>query len=407
MAQTFHPSMTPARPDGRLDSVSRADVHSATASEGAGRGVLLMGGSSCSRRCAARVLIGTLSLVLASSTASAQSSCPQRTQVDSLEDEGQTLRHGHRDAEALQRFEQAWNLCHEPRSMVRRGLAEWALGRWLDAEAHVVEGLSHQEDPWVRANRDAITREDLAEIRRHLGSLELVGSGGQGEVLVGGRRVASWPVSGPIRAVSGENVVLVQVPGHHPWRRTINVPAGGLAREQVELVTLSAPAPVEAPRSGHAATPTTSGAPIERGTDAPGRVDSTPSNTLRTLAWTGTALTLAAGAAAVATFVLYNDAVTEFGPTPLPATLSSSTRYCLSPTDSQQQSDCNAIASRRDTMGAIAVATGITAGALAIGTIVLWTQSGQRPPARAPGNARLEGCAPSLDHPGFQCSLTF
>lgn len=324
-------------------------------------------------------------LLLSTGLARAQGSCPAQARADALEDEGQALRRAHRDAEALQRFEASWALCHGPRALVRRGLAEWAMGRWLDAEAHVVEGLEHREDPWVRDNRDAIMREDLAAIRTHLGSIELSGSEGRGEVWVGGRRAAEWPASGPLRVVAGESTVMVRAAGFEPWRRVVMVPAGGLARESVDLVPVEA---VRAPgaRLGAATVPRRE-APV-------GPVASRPSGVLRGLAWASSGVALAAGGAALATWLAHDGARGDF-----------EASSCESPLDAATQARCLSIADRRDTMGALAAASGIASGVFAIGAVALWVGvAGERTARRS---ARGLACAPTWGLAGFACAARF
>ena len=319
-------------------------------------------------------------LLLSTVSAQAQSACPAQASADALEEEGQALRRTHRDGEALQRFEASWALCHGARALVRRGLAEWALGRWLDAEAHVVEGLGHREDPWVRDNHDAITRDDLAAIRTHLGSIELSGSEGRGEVWIGTRRASAWPATGPIRAVAGENVVTVRAEGFEPWRRVIMVSAGGLARESVEL------SPVEA-RS--AATGTATPHPVAAVAAPPPRT-----TVFRPLAWTATALALAAGVPAVVTGVIYSGAVSDF-----------EASRCDDPIDAETQTRCNTIADRRDTNGGIALASGIAAGVFAAAATALWIRVASEQGRPAGGTALT--CAPTVGVAGLACAARF
>lgn len=336
-------------------------------------------------------------LLLSTSVASAQSACPAQARADALEDEGQAMRRTHRDAEALQRFEASWALCHGSRALVRRGLAEWALGRWLDAEAHVVEGLGHGEDPWVRENRDAITRDDLAAIRTHLGSIELSGSEGRGEVWIGSRRAADWPVAAPIRVVAGESVVTVRAAGFEPWRRVVMVAAGGLARENVDLTPVEpGRRTTEPPRSAPPTTPGTALTEPPRTAPPVGPVGGRPSGVLRGLAWTSSAIALAAGGTALATLLVYNDAVDEFGPSRL---------FCESPANVSTQTQCYPVADRRDTMGLVSAATGITAGVFAIGATVLWIAVARNRESRSAAQGIV--CGPVSGFTGVTCAARF
>jgi len=185
------------------------------------------------------LLVLSLAGVLAlPTTVSAQSVCASQAEVDAMEEEGNAFRVQHRDAEALARFEAAYARCHGARAFARIALAEAALGRWVEADAHLREALARADDPWIAANREALQRE-LVTITGHVGELELRGAGGAGEVLIAGERVGAWPLRGPIRVVAGSVTFTVRGEGMAPVTRTVVVPAGGIARETVTLVALS------------------------------------------------------------------------------------------------------------------------------------------------------------------------
>lgn len=174
----------------------------------------------------------------AASSAWAQTPCVSQPQVDALEEQGRALREQHRDADALALFEQAHGLCHGGRALARVALAEAALGRWVDAEAHLRAAMAQTDDAWVSANGDAL-RGELGTITAHLGDLELPGHGGPAEVWIDNHPVGAWPSARAIRVVAGSVTVSVRGDGFAPVTRTVVVPAGGLARETIELVALS------------------------------------------------------------------------------------------------------------------------------------------------------------------------
>src|SRR3982751_2270792 len=62
---------------------------------------------------------------------------------------GIELRRAGRDAEALEQFRQANQLAPSPRAAAQIGLAEQALGRWLDADGHLRAALAAPSDPWI------------------------------------------------------------------------------------------------------------------------------------------------------------------------------------------------------------------------------------------------------------------
>jgi hypothetical protein len=124
-------------------------------------------------------------------------------------------------------------------------LAEQALGRWIDAEAHLAEALQRTGDPWIARNR-TLLEQALGEIRQHVGSLELSGGTPGAEVRVNGRVAGKMPLDGPLRVEAGSVSLEVRATGYLPVVRTINVPANGLAREPITLVAVSVPPGVRA-----------------------------------------------------------------------------------------------------------------------------------------------------------------
>ncbi len=346
----------------------------------------------CLRTSTLRGFVLGLGLLASPGLAHAQSVCAQQARADALEEEGQTQRRAHRDAEALERFEQSWGLCHGARALVRRGLAEWALGRWLDAESHIVEGLSHRDDPWVAANHEGITRDNLPAVRAHLGSIELSGAEGRGEVLIGNRRVGNWPMTGPVRVLAGESVVIVRAEGFEAWRRVVVVPSGGLSRESVDLVRAEPTTTATRP------TPTTTTGPAPRPATPPQAPPSRPATAsggglVRALAWASTGLAIAAGGATLGTGLVYRTAVSDF-----------EASSCESPADAPTQQRCRGIADRRDSMGAAAVAGGVAAGVFAVGAVVLWVTSARG--GASGGRTAMVGCAPVLGW-GGACAVQF
>lgn len=176
------------------------------------------------------------------SQAHAQTSrCAQQSRADALEDQGRALRQSQRDTEALVLFRQAFAICHGARALARAALAEGSLGLWVEAERDLSSALATR-DSWVIENESRI-RSDLETIREHLGQLELVatgpfGAGLPGELLLNGRPAGQWPRTGAVNVVAGTVVIEVRSARHEPFRRTVEVPARTLVREQVRLVPL-------------------------------------------------------------------------------------------------------------------------------------------------------------------------
>jgi hypothetical protein len=169
---------------------------------------------------------------------------------DALIKEGVELRRLHDDAGALEVFRRAYAAHPSARARGQIGLAEHALGRWIDAEVDLAEALRAKDDPWVARTRDALEA-SLASVRRRLAWLEVVANAAGGEVWIGGAKVATLPMAQPVRVVAGTVVIEVRAPGFEIARRTIEVGAESRDRESFDLV------PVAEAKSVVAPTPTT------------------------------------------------------------------------------------------------------------------------------------------------------
>jgi len=165
---------------------------------------------------------------------------------EGLIDEGIALREQGRDEEALTRFERAWELGHAPRALTQVALAEQALGRWLDAYAHLEEALAATDDEWIAPRREVLNAE-LARIGERLGQLEIRGGVEGAEVRIDGREVGALPLADPVRVVAGRVTLEVVAEGYYPFSRPVRVSAGGLARETVELSPREAAGPDPVP----------------------------------------------------------------------------------------------------------------------------------------------------------------
>src|SRR5262245_3460612 len=67
--------------------------------------------------------------------------------------EGVELRRRGKDAEALEKFQQAHQISGSPRAKAQMGFAEQALGRWVPAYEHLQASLQATADPWIGKNR--------------------------------------------------------------------------------------------------------------------------------------------------------------------------------------------------------------------------------------------------------------
>jgi hypothetical protein len=162
--------------------------------------------------------------------------------VDALVNHGVELRKAGKDSEALAEFQRAAQVSRTPRVVAQIALAEMALGTWVDAEEHLLEALSHPDDPWIKKNHAALEKA-RATADTHLGSLEIWGTPAGAEVAVDGRAAGTFPLRKPIRLAAGAVTVTVRAPGYFPATRTLQVEAADLVREHVDLSPVAAAPP--------------------------------------------------------------------------------------------------------------------------------------------------------------------
>ena len=156
------------------------------------------------------------------------------TEADTLIAEGVKLRETKQDGAALKKFKAAYRLSRSARAMAQIGLAEQALGRWIQAETHLTAAMERTENRWVR-KYEVVLRQALNTIQKKLGHLEVAVTVEGASVYVNGRRVGFTPLSKPTRVVAGSVAIKVKARGYLPATRTIEVAPGMLARERFRL----------------------------------------------------------------------------------------------------------------------------------------------------------------------------
>jgi len=157
-------------------------------------------------------------------------------EAEALITRGIELREQHKDDEALGVFKNALSKSPTPRARAQVALAEQALGLWVLAEHDLANALSVPSDPWIAKNQAALEGA-LAIIRRHLGSLDVRGQEGA-EVVLDGVPLGTLPLREPLRVEAGRRVLEIRAKGFYSTTRTLEVPAGGIARETVTLVVM-------------------------------------------------------------------------------------------------------------------------------------------------------------------------
>lgn len=206
-------------------------------------------------------------------------SCLATTNVARADDDAETLiargvelREKGKDEEALVVFKKAYAKTPSPRARAQVALAEQALGMWVAAETDLVAALASEADPWIAKNRAALDGA-LGVIRRHIGSLEVRGADGA-EIFVDGAPVGVASAGASFRVEAGRRTLEARSKGHHATTRSVEVPAGGVARETISLVAVSNDGNDGANGNG-------------RGGSGGGamRVDDDPGRTQRVLGW--------------------------------------------------------------------------------------------------------------------------
>lgn len=130
-----------------------------------------------------------------------------------------------RGAEGREYFLRLWERTHQPRMLWQVAVSESLMGRWQEAERHMVQVLGDARDPWVRAQRGGADGldEDLRRAREHLALVEVVCAPTCTGVTVNDEPA----VQGMIYIRSGAARVVAQREGAVPVTRTITATAGG------------------------------------------------------------------------------------------------------------------------------------------------------------------------------------
>lgn len=160
--------------------------------------------------------------------------CAAEESDDAVIARGVALRKEGDDQAARDLFMKVYERSHTARAAGQLGLAEQALGRWEEAESHLREALRSPNDPWVKKNHDALSR-DMLLIKGHIARVEIVGEPEGAEVLINGRTVGKLPLSGPISTSAGSVDVEARAPGYQHEMRTLTLTGGQYQRLVMRL----------------------------------------------------------------------------------------------------------------------------------------------------------------------------
>jgi len=310
--------------------------------------------------------------------------------VDALVHQGVGLRQAGRDEEAVAVFVRAVAARREGRTLAQLSQAEQALGRWVDADAHLREALGYTDEAWIVRNRSAL-ESALAVIDGRVGSLVVRGGPPGATVHVDGRRVATLPMETPARVRAGRVAVEVSAPGHVTVQRSLEVEPRAIAREEVWLVRSrsdTAPGTPVGPVRGASGTAGAAG----------GRTDDDAGEgreVQRTLAWVsllGVGLGVGLGTTGL---ILRERAITRFN---------SDARCSLTDAAVLGGPSCEREYVNATDMGFLTLGGFVAAGLLGVSATVLFVAL---PPARRNGARRTVrwGCSPTWG--GAQCGASF
>jgi hypothetical protein len=316
---------------------------------------------------------------------------------------GLDLRREGKDQEALEEFQKAYGRKRSARTIAQIGLAEQALGRWVEAEAHVGQALTDDNHPWIRKNAPTL-KSALAEIQRHVGSLEIIGPPAA-EVRVNGQVIGTLPFAKAVRVPIGILNVEVRKDGYLPSSRPVSIAVGVLTRESIGLQMIE-----PLPRQRVEVIPARSSEPLPASSASPDEApgdDAGPANPVaekstdgawqRPVAWgvaVAAAVAVAGGGAAL---FLRSQKLKDANN--LGCRITGGT---VNPVDPNNGTKCVDLADSASSLGVAAVITFSVAGALAIGSAILFATA----PSKASGTGSL-ACAPALATPGAVCQFRF
>lgn len=182
-------------------------------------------------------ILTSLTCVLVLSAIAAPLPAAAQGSADALVDRGVELRRSGDDEGALALFAEAWEQTHGARARAQMALAEQALGRFVEAEAHLLEALAVQDDAWIARRRADLTLA-LEAIQHRLGYLELRGGIEGADVRLDGRSVARLPLERPLRLVTGSYRLEIVARRHYPITRIVTIASDATTRELLEMTPM-------------------------------------------------------------------------------------------------------------------------------------------------------------------------
>lgn len=295
-----------------------------------------------------------------------------------------TLRRAGRHAASLPRCEEAVSSFPSGRSLTQLALTEMALERWAAAATHLAAALADRAHPWVQQNRASV-EDALRTVQTHVGVLEVGTNVTDATVSLPGS--APVPASRPLFAPPGRVVVTLRAPDGRSLTRDIELTAGRVTRERMEL-SVAATTVAANPTAAPLRLPPLPGRPLPSPTPTSG------TSTRRVLAWTAAGVAVAGFGLALVSWRVREGVVSDY------------TTTCLTAPDLATQQRCGA--ERVPAEEGVSRWEAVTAAGLVAGGVFAVTSAilfATEPSRRSPLTTWV--CAPSLGVPGGHCSVRF
>jgi hypothetical protein len=188
---------------------------------------------------ATTVLLATVPILphLARAEGSAVASEDAKAKAAELKKKGDAAMDGLKYGDAIVAYDAAYALDPDPALHFNKGRALQALGRFPDA-LEELERFRKDAPPDLLAKVPKL--DDLiADVRLHIAQLQIVCKVPGARVLVRDRLVGTTPITGNVPLSVGPATVEVTAEGYFPWKKSIELPPGGLLTVNVDLVTKS------------------------------------------------------------------------------------------------------------------------------------------------------------------------
>ena len=154
-----------------------------------------------------------------------------------LKKQGDAAMDGLKYGDAIAAYDAAYALNPDPALHFNKGRALQALGRFPEA-LDELEQFKKSASPDLLAKVPKLD-ELIADVRLHIAQLQIVCKVAGARVLVRDRLVGTTPITSNVAMSVGPATVEVTAEGYFPWKKSIELPPGGLLTVNVELVTKS------------------------------------------------------------------------------------------------------------------------------------------------------------------------